>query len=57
MDRAQLLLELAKVEWKLFDLSTTSYSQSNPYYVLGLRGLKNKKAALLRQLEALPAKK
>lgn len=54
MDQRTLLLEkLAKVESELRDMPS-SYSQSNPSHVLGLRSLHRMRDRLLDQLRLLP---
>lgn len=50
MDRQTLLTKLAKVEAALRDMPT-SYSQSNPSHVLGLRSLLRIKERLESQLK------
>jgi hypothetical protein len=46
----ELQKEIAKVEQEIFEMSNSSYSQSNPSHVLGLRALKRKRDRLIEQL-------
>lgn len=49
-DRAELETKLAKVVAEIRDMSTSSYSQSNPARALGLRSLLRIKERLESQL-------
>ncbi len=56
MNQQELRTKLAKVEEELRDLSSASYSQSNPSHVLGLRSLRRIRERLIEQIKALDSK-
>ena len=45
--------KLAKVESELYEMSTASYSQSNPGHVMGLRSLRRIRDRLVEQIKKL----
>jgi hypothetical protein len=51
MERKELQIKLAKVEAELWEASTSSYSQSNPSHVLGIRSLKRMRDRLHNRLK------
>jgi hypothetical protein len=48
--KQELLKKLAKVREEIADMRSSSYSQSNPAYVLGLRSLLRIEERLVAQL-------
>ncbi len=49
----ELRQKLAKVRMEIQDMVTSSYSQSNPAYVLGLRSLRRMEERLVNELGRL----
>ncbi len=49
----ELRQKLAKVRSEIQDMVTSSYSQSNPAYVLGLRSLRRMEERLVNELGRL----
>ncbi len=47
---SEAVKKLAKVRMEIQDMSTSSYSQSNPAYVLGLRSLRRMEERLVSEL-------
>lgn len=45
-----LAKEIQRIEAEIYEMSTSSYSQSNPSHVLGLRALRRKRDRLVEQL-------
>ncbi len=48
--KSEAVKKLAKVRMEIQDMSTSSYSQSNPAYVLGLRSLRRMEERLVSEL-------